>query len=109
MITTTFLLLLISFELFYLTSKQFKEKNTPAYLAKIATNGKTYRLVAAALFVVATILFIISLGWSSGLVAIIVGIMAAGSLIVLLQPFRYLRPTTIAVLYFSILILEFLI
>jgi len=109
MITTTFLLLLISFELFYLTSKQYKEKNMPAYMAKIAANAKTYRLLAAVLFIVSIILFVIALGWLSGIIAIIVGIMAAGSLIVLIQPFRYLRPATIAVLYFSILILEFLI
>jgi len=106
MITTTFLLLLISFELFYLTSKQFKQQNLPAYIFSIKAKAKIFRLVAGLLFVLATILFVFNLGWTSGILAIVVGVMAAGSLVVTLQPFQYLRLTTVAVLYFSVLLLE---
>ncbi|WP_025146460.1 hypothetical protein [Pedobacter jeongneungensis] len=109
MITTTFLLLLISFELWYLTSKQFKEHKLPDYLVKIIANAKLYRIVAAILFIVACYLFIFFLGVTSGLTAIVFATMAAGSLVVVIQPFQYLRITTVAMLYFTILLLEFFI
>lgn len=109
MITTTFLLLLISFELFYLTSKQFKQQNLPSYMLSIKAKAKIFRMVAGVLFMLATVLFVFQLGWTSGIIAVIIGVMAAGSLIVTTQPFQYLRLTTVTVLYFSVLLLEFFI
>jgi len=109
MITTTFLLLLISFEFFYLTSKQYRQQNKPGYIGKITANASVFRVLAGVLFTIATLLSVYKLGFSSGIIAIIVGLMAAGSLIVLLQPLKYLSLTTIAALYFSVLLLEFFI
>jgi len=109
MITTIFLLLLITFEIWYLTSKQFKQANPPAYVAKIISHTKRFRIGASLLFMVATALLIIKLGWASGLAAVITGLMAAGSLVVVVQPFRYVRIATLVMLYLSILLLEIFI
>lgn len=102
-------MLLVTFEIFYLTSKQYKQQNHPAHINKIKTNVKAFRWLAIGILIMATGLFILNLGWSSGIIAAFVGLMAAGSLITLLQPFRYLRLTTIGVLYFSVLLLEIFI
>jgi hypothetical protein len=109
MITTIFLLLLISFEIWYLTSSQYKPRHPSVYISKIISNGKKLRIGAAVLFFVANALMIFQLGWASGIAAAIVGIMAAGSLIVVLQPFGYMRIKTISILYFTVLLLEFFI
>jgi hypothetical protein len=109
MITTIFLLLLVTFEIWYLTSSQYKPNHPPVYVRKIISNGKKFRIAASLLFLIATVLLIIELGWTSGITAAIVGIMAAGSLIVVIQPFQYLRIQTLGLLYISVLLLEIFI
>jgi len=109
MITTSFLLLFISFEIWYLTSKQFKQGNSVAYIQKIISNAKPFRFGAGLLFAIAATIIIINLGWASGIPAVIVGLMAAGSLVVVLQPFRYIGFTSVASLYILLLLLEIFI
>ena len=109
MITTTFLLLLIAFEICYLTSRQYKQTNPPAYVARVVANKNQFRVLALLLCLIATAIVVVKLGWASGSAAIIFGLMAAGSLIVTLQPFRYFRFTTILALYFAVLLLEIFI
>lgn len=109
MITTIFLLLLLAFEICYLTSKQFKEVNLPPYVKTITLHPKQFRTGAGFLFVIATSLLIIYLGLVSGIFAVIVGLMAAGSLIVIIQPFRYIPLLSLLILYFSIFLLEIFI
>nr|WP_067058956.1 hypothetical protein [Mucilaginibacter sp. L294] len=109
MITTLFFLLLIAFELCYVTSKQTKINKPAKYLRKIIANPKSARIVAALIFVLSTVLFIIQLGWVSGLIACLVCLMGAGNLVVTLHPFRYLRGPAIMGLFFFFLILEFII
>lgn len=75
----------------------------------VKAKAKIFRMGAGVLFILATLLFVFQLGWTSGIIAIIIGVMAAGGLIVTLQPFQYLKLTTVAVLYFSVLLLEFFI
>ncbi|QPH39318.1 hypothetical protein [Pedobacter endophyticus] len=109
MITTTFLLLLMAFEICYLTSKQYKQTNPPAYVATLVSNKNQFRIGALFLLFVATAMLVVNLGWASGIATLIFGLMAAGSLIVSLQPFRYFRVATIAAVYFAILLLEIFI
>ncbi|MES2063659.1 MAG: hypothetical protein V4456_17150 [Bacteroidota bacterium] len=109
MITTLFFLLLIAFELCYVTSKQIKINKPATYLRKIITNPKSARIIAALIFIVAIVLFIIQLGWVSGSIACFVCLMGAGNLVVTLHPFRYLQGLAIMGLFFFFLILEFII
>jgi len=109
MITTIFLLLLMAFEICYLTSKQFKQANPPAYVVSIIANKTMWRIGAFLLVLAATVLLIMVLGFASGIATLIFGLMAAGSLIVSLQPFHYFRVATIAAVYFAILLLEIFI
>ena len=109
MITTTFLLLLISFECWYLTPGQIKLTHSPIYIQHIVANALLFRISGAVLFLIATASFIFNLGLASGIASVIFGLMAAGSLFVVLQPFQYLRIKVVAVLYFSILLLEIFI
>ncbi|WP_231460303.1 hypothetical protein [Pedobacter sp. Leaf132] len=78
-------------------------------MAKIRSNANAFRGLAFVLLSLATILFVFSFGWLSGLVAIIVAMMTAGSLVVLLQPFSYVSLKTVAGIYFSVLLLEIII
>lgn len=103
------MLLLMAFEICYLTSKQYKQANPPAYVATLVSNKNLFRILALLLVFIATAVFVVKLGWASGIAALIFGLMAAASLIVSLQPFRYFRFTTIVALYFVILLLEIFI
>ncbi|WP_156166735.1 hypothetical protein [Pedobacter sp. BMA] len=109
MITTSFLFMLIAFEICYLTSKQFKQQHPPSYVSTIVHKKKQFRVLAALFFIVSSTLLILNLGWGSGIAAIVFTLMAAGSLIVSIQPFRYVKIGVIAAVYFSILLLEIFI
>ena len=109
MITTVFLLQLISFELLYLSSKQNRQQKLPVYLAGILLNAKGNSIASGALLFISAALFISQLGWASGLSSAVFGAMAAGSLIVVLQPFNYLRIPAVALIYVFALLLEIFI
>ncbi len=79
------------------------------YIQHIAKKPLLVRIAGAFLFLLATASFIFNLGLASGIAAVIFGLMAAGSLIVVLQPFQYLRIKVVAGLYFSFLLLEIFI
>ena len=109
MITTSFLLMLVAFEICYLTSKQYKQAHPPAYVSTMVNKKKQFRVLASLIFIASSILLILKLGWGSGVAAVIFTLMAAGSLIVSIQPFRYFKVGVIAAIYFSILLLEIFI
>ncbi len=109
MITTLFLLLLLGFQLWYLTSKKAGSTVQPSYLQTILRDRRLGRIIGAVLILLATIIFIVRLGIMSGLSAAIVGLMCAGSLVVLLRPFRVISEKAVVVLYVLFLTLEIVI
>ncbi|WP_443938496.1 hypothetical protein [Pedobacter sp. MW01-1-1] len=109
MITTSLLLLLIAFEIWYLTSKQNKQNNTSDYVKKLNAQSKLFRQSTIVLVILSAILLCLKLGLTSGLTATLFCLMAVGSLVVTVQPFRYIRYSTLAVLYVVFLLLEIFI
>lgn len=109
MITLLFLLLLIAFKLAYVTSKQQRKSIQAAYLQKVTTKPTIARFTASILIIIAMAMFITKLGIASGIAACILGLMGAGSLIVLLQPLNYLRGWTLAGLFAFFFVLELFI
>lgn len=109
MITTLFLLQLIGFQLWHISSKQVRHSNPPAYLLHILDHSSRYRMTGSLLFLISTVLFIWKWGWMTGICASVVGIMAVGSLVVALQPFGYISQKTVLLLYAFFLILEIFI
>lgn len=101
--------MLLAFEICYLTSKQYKQPHPPSYVATMVKKKKQFRVFALLIFIASSILLFLKLGWGSGVAAVIFSLMAAGSLVVTIQPFRYFKVGVIAAIYFSILILEILI
>jgi hypothetical protein len=109
MISTLYLILLIAFQLWYWTSSQVKYAYTSSYVLTVKKNPERYRIVGGVLLVIAAALFVIRMGWMSGLSAWLVGLMGVGSLVVMLAPHHYLRPRTVIGLYILFLILELFI
>ena len=109
MFSTLYLILLVAFQLWYLTSRQLKTAPSAAYLQPVIRNQRQTRLMGGVLCLAATALFIAKLGWMSGISASIIGLMGIGCLTVTLQPFNYLRIETVVLLYVFSLILELLV
>jgi len=109
MITTLYFIILIGFQLWYLTSKQVKYAYTAAYVLNIKKNPNGYRIAGGILLLIAAAIFVMRMGWMSGLSAWLVGLMGIGGLVVMLAPFQYLRPITVIILYIFFLILELFI
>jgi hypothetical protein len=106
MITTLYFIILIAFQLWYLTSLKVKHLNPAGYVLHIRKSPREYRLVGGVLFLLATALFVMRMGWMSGISASLVGLMGVGSLVIMLAPFNYLRLYTVVSLYIVFFILE---
>lgn len=109
MITTLFFIQLISFQIFYITSDQVKHSTPSGYVVNIRHHKRAFRLISIGLMLLTIVLFVLKLGWMSGICAGIVGLMGTGNLIVILNPLRYLNEKGTAALYVFFLVLEFLI
>ncbi|WP_443944317.1 hypothetical protein ACJVDH_15525 [Pedobacter sp. AW1-32] len=109
MISTLFLIFLLAFEICYVTSEQYKPSKPRLYLQKLRANKQNAHLGAAVLLLLATTGFVIIFGWASGLFGAVISLMAAGSLIVVLQPFAYLKPGNIILIYGCVFLLEIFI
>jgi hypothetical protein len=109
MITTLYFIQLIALQIWYVTSEQVKHTHPPVYLRSILRHKQTYRMIGLALMLLSTVCFVVQLGWMSGICASIVGLMGIGSLVVLLNPFRYFNEKVVVVLFALFLVLEFLI
>lgn len=109
MISTLYLIILIAFQCWYLTSKQVKYAYSAGYVLHIKKNPQRYRIIGGALLVMAAALFVMRMGWMSGLSAWLVGLMGVGSLVVMLSPYHYLRPKTVFILYILFFNLELFI
>lgn len=109
MFTTLFLLLLVAFRLWYVTSKQYRPNNPPQYLRSLMARPVLARVAGAVLVALVTVAFVVKLGWVTGILAGFVALMGAGSLVVALSPFRYITAAAASGLYAFFLILELLL
>ena len=109
MISTLYFIILIAFELWYLTSKQVKHVGLSEYQLQVLKYPQKSRIVGATLFLIATALFVSNFGWMSGISASIVGLMGVGCLIVMFAPFKYLSLKLVILLYIFFVILEIFI
>jgi hypothetical protein len=109
MISTLYFMLLIAFQLWYLTSKKVKPVQSAGYILYIHRRPREYRLAGGVLFMLATAMFVVQLGWMSGVSASLVGVMGVGSLVVMLAPFRTLGWQLVCALYLVFLLLELFI
>lgn len=109
MITTLFFIHLIAFQIWYVTSKQVKHSAPSTYLLNILRHKQAYRIAALGLMLLVTVLFVIRLGWMSGICASIAGLMGVGCLVVILNPFRYVNGKAVVLLYAFFFVLEFFV
>lgn len=109
MVTTCFLLMVVAFELWYLTSTKVKHNQAQALKAMVSSNKTVARVASIFLIVVASITLTAVLGLASGLAGALLALMTAGCLIVLLQPFNYLGFKSTVGLYLLFAVLEYII
>ncbi|MCE7063352.1 hypothetical protein [Dyadobacter sp. CY343] len=106
MFSTICLLFLVGFVCWMNTSRRIAWNDKNQVMAKLASNPFYGRCAAGAIFLVATVLCVVALGWGSGLFAAIVVLMTAGSVSVLFFPFNYFGTKSIALLYICALAIE---
>ncbi|MBT1689314.1 hypothetical protein [Dawidia soli] len=109
MIATFFFLQLIAFQIWYITSDEVKPVDLPVYARGLVRHKNASRMIGAALMLLVTALFIAQWGWMTGICASLVGLMGVGSLVVMLNPFRYVDGKGVVGLYVFFLVLEFLV
>lgn len=109
MITTLFFIQLIAFRLWQLTSRQIKPAATTPFFLYQGKNSKKYRLAGSLLLLATILVFVMKLGWLSGLSAALIGLMGISSLVITLHPFGYLHRYLLFFLYLFFLILELFI
>lgn len=88
------------------TSKRISWSGKKGYLQDLSTKVQFSRYLASFLFLIATVLSIIFLGWGSGIFGSIVMLMAAGCLSVLFFPFRYVGLRGLVLLFVVCFVLE---
>lgn len=109
MITPLFFMQLIGFQLWYISSKQVKHSNPPVYVLSVIEHPQRYRIIGGGLILLSTVLFVIKWGLMTGISSSVVGLMALGSLVIVLQPFPYLKEKAVFILCVLFLVLEILI
>lgn len=109
MFSTICLLFLLGFMFWMNTSTRISWHGKNEVMAYLAANPLYNRLVAGALFLIATALCVSLLGTGSGLFAAIVILMTAGSVSVLFFPFRYFGSVGVEILYLCAVTLELVI
>lgn len=109
MFSTICLLFLSGFICWMNTSKRIAWPDKNQVMVKMAIKPSYSRYAAGAMFLLATILCVIALGWGSGLFTATVVLMTAGSVSVLFFPFNYFGSKDILTLYICALALELLI
>lgn len=107
MFSTLFLLLLVAFACWYLTSRQLKTQLV-GYQAYVARRPRGFRVVGGGLLALTALALVLQLGPMTGLSTWLVGLMGAGCLVVALAPLGYLNWPTVAALYAVFLGLELL-
>lgn len=109
MMSTVCFILFIAFMLWMNTSKRIGWKDKSKLLTYLSVRKKQSRLMALALFLIAIIGAIYTVGIACGLFAFIVILMCMGCLIVLFFPFSYFGIRTVLGLYLCSFLIEILI
>ncbi|SEA48475.1 hypothetical protein [Pedobacter hartonius] len=109
MYTTLILLVFIAFLLFYNTSKKNNWSDKPAWARYLEARTSLSGSIIVLLLIFAYALLDYLGGPVAGIFSLIVIIMAMGSLIVLLFPFRYLSVKHILSIYLVFIVFELLI
>lgn len=79
------------------------------YLCYSRSKGPAPMWIAASAFLAGWLLLVVTMGWGAGLFAVLAYAMCAGSLVVLLAPFGFIRRRQLLALAVASLLLEFLI
>lgn len=106
MLSTVFLLLLISFYLLYNLSGRVKVANKTGYLSFLRQHRLLSRIISFALILLSGLLLIWQLGLGAGVFGLIVILMSTGSLIVVLIPLRQLRLPQVLACYLLCIVFE---
>ena len=106
MITTFCFIQLIAFQLAYVAAHHAGTSIFPLGGMLPVENKQRLRVMAALLMTVSIALFIMKLGWMSGICASLVGVMGIGCLVVLLSPLKYISRPALLLGYFAFFILE---
>jgi hypothetical protein len=109
MYTNIIFLVFIAFLFFYNTSKKNNWSDKPEWARHLANRKSQSVFLAAMILTLACGLLIYLNGTVAGIFSFIVIIMAMGSLIVLLFPFRYLSFRHVTLVYFVLIVFELLI
>lgn len=106
MYSLLFLILLVGCYILYITSKKAKLGKVPPAFGRLVQSTKNARIIASVLFIFSWIVIIIDQGIGSGTFAFGGYIMAALSVVVLLNPFQYIRWTHLLGLFAVAILLE---
>lgn len=107
MYSTIFLLLLAAFALLYNLSSRIKTPpNQYRFVGYLKQRCRLSRWISLGLAIIALMGLVVQLGIGAGIFGWIVGLMSAGSLVVILAPFRLIRVPQILLLYVLIVTIE---
>jgi len=109
MYSTVIALIFLAFLLLYNLSRKNKWEGRPDWAKKMESDKLLSRGISVALMVISLFLLIFFSGTGAGIFAFMVVLMALGSLIVLLSPFRYINARHLVILYVLSLIFETII
>lgn len=106
MISAAILILFVSFYVFYNTSKKVQINTSFGIEQWINQNQKYSKLIGLFLTLIAGFLFCAIFGFGAGILSFIVILSTLASLIVILNPLKYMKPTTITLLFLAALLIE---
>lgn len=106
MYSSAFLFVFAAFYLQYNLSRKVRMRHKPAWLAYMEDHALFSRIAGALAAALALALLVGQLGVGSGIFGFGVVLMCAGSLVVTLAPFRYLRPAHLLALYLGCMAVE---
>jgi hypothetical protein len=109
MYTSIVLLVFIAFLFLYNLSKKTEWSDKPVWVAYFEKRRMLSTIISAVLMLIAGGLLVWGTNMTSGLFSLIVILMAMGSVIVLLFPFRYVSVKQIALLFLIFIAFEQLI
>ncbi|MBD1431794.1 hypothetical protein H8B06_03070 [Sphingobacterium sp. DN00404] len=106
MYSLLFLILFAGCYLCYITSKKAKLGKVPPGFLRVAQSGKKAKIIASVLFIASWAIIIHNQGFGSGTFAFGGYVMAALSVVILLNPLRYIRWTHLLGIFILSILLE---
>ncbi|MFB9058024.1 hypothetical protein ACFFU9_14860 [Mariniflexile ostreae] len=106
MISITFLILFMAFYVAYCSSKKtvtYSHFGFETWTDKHPEKGKK---LALSLFLITIVLSYITFGFGAGLLVFFIYLMTLGSLIVILNPLKLLKPTPLGILFVLVVYIE---